>query len=181
MKRIQLYPAKIYGGNGVDGLTCMTDEEFSIFSSIFNELFDKFHFDVEYSRVSARLSYCGSLRRDYAIIGPDGCLYKCEHQIGKGSERIGDVNYGFYRNNADMKFLCMPYAEECKDCNLLPYCFGGCPSDRICDHKRFDCDVFREKMVQWVFYQTIIFQSLDFFLRIVYNTLRDFYLSAFLL
>lgn len=150
MDRIQMYPAKIYGCENVKGLTCLTDEEFDEFNRTFCDKFKAYNFDVEYSRVSARLSYCGSLRRDYAIIGPDGYLYRCEHQIGKESEIIGDVKYGFYRNEADMKFLNMPYPEECKKCDLLPYCFGGCPSDRICEKKKFDCDAFRKKFLSWV-------------------------------
>ena len=90
------------------------------------------------------------MRRDYAIIGPRGELYRCEHQIGQPDEVIGDVRYGFYRNEADMKFLNMPYPQECRNCNLLPYCCGGCPSDRICAHKQFDCDAFRKKFDAWV-------------------------------
>ena len=150
MDKVQMYPAKIYGCEGYDTLTCLTDEEFDVFNRVFCEKFKEYDFDVEYSRVSARLSYCGSLRKDYAIIGPDGYLYRCEHQIGKESEIIGDVKYGFYRNEADMKFLNMPYPDECKECNLLPYCFGGCPSDRICEKKKFDCDAFRKKFMSWV-------------------------------
>lgn len=150
MDKVQLYPAKIYGCEGVCNLTCLSDDEFVEFSNLFSETFKEFDFDVEYSRVSARLAYCGSLRRDYAIIGSDGYLYRCEHQIGKESEIIGDVKYGFYRNEADMKFINMPYPDECKKCNLLPYCFGGCPSDRICAHKVFDCFAFRKKFMNWL-------------------------------
>lgn len=150
MGRVQLYPAKIHSCEGIDNLTCLTDDEFYAFNEAFTNRFSQFGFDVEYSRVSARLAYCGSLRRDYAIIGPEGYLYRCEHQIGKSSEIIGDVKYGFYRNNADMKFLNLPYSEECRSCNLLPYCFGGCPSDRICKKKEFDCDAFRKKFNFWL-------------------------------
>ncbi len=150
MKRVQMYPARIYGCETVEGITGLSDSEFSEFSRIFTEKFKEYEFDVEYARVSARLAYCGSMRRDYAIIGPDGYLYRCEHQIGKESEIIGDLKYGFYRNEADMKFLNIPYAQECRNCNLLPYCFGGCPSDRICEHAKFDCDAFREKFLTWV-------------------------------
>lgn len=150
MDRIQMYPAKIYGCEGYESLTCLSDDEFNEFNREFCDKFRKYNFDVEYSRVSARLAYCGSLRKDYAIIGPDGYLYRCEHQIGKESEIIGDVRYGFYRNEADMKFLNIPYADECRKCNLLPYCFGGCPSDRVCEKKAFDCDAFRKKFNDWV-------------------------------
>lgn len=150
MERVQIYPAKIYGCEIVPGITCLTDEEFAVFNNEFTSVFHQYNFDVEYSRVSARLAYCGSMRRDYAIIGPDGFLYRCEHQIGNESERIGDVCFGFYRNEADMKFLNMPYPAECRECNLLPYCFGGCPSDRICAKKAFDCDAFRNKFINWV-------------------------------
>lgn len=150
MGKIQLYPARIYGCEGVEGLTCLTDEEFNQFNQKFVEKFRQYNFDVEYSRVSARLAYCGSMRRDYAIIGSDGYLYRCEHQIGKESERIGDVKYGFYRNEADMKFLTMPYPDKCRSCSLLPYCYGGCPSDRICAKKEFDCEAFKNKFSAWV-------------------------------
>ena len=150
MGRIQMYPARIYDCEGIDGLTGLSPEEFDAFNQVFCERFSEFDFDVEYSRVSERLAYCGSMRRDYAIIGPRGELYRCEHQIGQPDEVIGDVRYGFYRNEADMKFLNMPYPQECRNCNLLPYCCGGCPSDRICAHKQFDCDAFRKKFDAWV-------------------------------
>ena len=150
MGKVQMYPARIYDCDNVEGITCLTPDEFDSYNRIFCQRFKEFDFDVEYSRVSERLAYCGSLRRDYAIIGPNGDLYRCEHQIGKKEEVIGHVKYGFYRNEADMKFLNMPYPQECRTCNLLPYCYGGCPADRICKHKAFDCDAFRKKFMDWV-------------------------------
>lgn len=60
-------------------------------------------------------------------IAPNGDIYKCHRVLGRKEYASGNVIDGIKKNDA-YKFFCntdMTY-EECKDCNVLPICQGGC-------------------------------------------------------
>ena len=68
------------------------------------------------------------------VIAPDGSMYKCWHDISKPDMSIGNI-----RDLADVTdknimiqvkyMLSNPFKiDECKNCNVLPLCMGGCPT-----------------------------------------------------
>ena len=60
-------------------------------------------------------------------VAPNGDLYKCHRVLGREEYSSGNVVDGIKNNNA-YKFFCnteMTY-DECKECNVLPICQGGC-------------------------------------------------------
>ena len=72
---------------------------------------------------------CGAVALNNFIIDPSGDLYKCWDEIGRETEKIGDVENGLLNNgNLEKWLLYDPFkASECRDCSVLPVCLGGCP------------------------------------------------------
>lgn len=90
---------------------------------------------------------CGSMRKDFCAIGPDGNFYRCEHEIGKLTEVIGDVRHGFYRNDADLKLLNYKLESKCASCAVLPFCAGGCPIQSVIYGNSIDCETMTDRVI----------------------------------
>jgi uncharacterized protein len=63
--------------------------------------------------------------KDSFVVNHDGSIYKCPGFIGKEGFEAGDIargvsDFGASHNLENWK------TEECKDCQYLPFCFGGC-------------------------------------------------------
>jgi len=68
----------------------------------------------------------------YAIC-PEGYLYKCMEHLGVPEEAIGSLTDGKLSiHKLAEKMLGNDFldSEECRNCNILPICGGGCPVDR---------------------------------------------------
>lgn len=125
----------------------MGDMEFEEFRERFVEEIHGYTQYRESLKLIRRLSFCATVRKDYCVIGPDKKLYRCEHEIGKENGIIGDIYNGFYRNQNDLQYLEMQFEDECKTCNMLPLCAGGCPTFRIIYGKKLNCDAVKKKMM----------------------------------
>ncbi|NFI52275.1 SPASM domain-containing protein [Clostridium botulinum] len=78
----------------------------------------------------ANLGICGAVTRNSYVVAPTGDLYKCWDEIGRSEYKIGSLKDGYTVNNRLSKWLLYnPLNEhsECRDCSVLPICFGGCP------------------------------------------------------
>lgn len=60
-------------------------------------------------------------------VGPDGGIYKCHRVLGRKEYESGNIKNGIVENDA-YHFFCSTdeVYDECKDCNVLPVCQGGC-------------------------------------------------------
>lgn len=60
-------------------------------------------------------------------IGPEGEIYKCHRVLGRKEYESGNINDGLIENDA-YNFFCNvdETYDECKNCNVLPICQGGC-------------------------------------------------------
>ncbi len=81
--------------------------------------------------------WCGQFSMSSLCIGPEGEIYKCEHDFGVKDRIIGNVVDGIFYNEHLISFLEQPYPVECRNCSIFPVCLGGCPSARFLskDHK----------------------------------------------
>ncbi len=88
------------------------------------------------SLLMTRYNYeCIARQRNSFLIGPLGGIYKCWTDLGNPGMCLGNVKE---LSNISMDLLAEymvgadPFEDaKCKDCNLLPFCGGGCPHSRI--------------------------------------------------
>ncbi len=59
------------------------------------------------------------------VVNVDGVIYKCPSLIGKKGYDIGNVKDGV-SDYSDSHKLGIYKNDECKECEYLPLCFGGC-------------------------------------------------------
>ena len=83
---------------------------------------------------------CMYRRTNQPAIDPEGNIYHCLEHLGNPCFRVGNICDGTmsFSRIADMAFMGNPFDdEECRHCNVLPVCGGGCPQDiqRCADHK----------------------------------------------
>lgn len=91
---------------------------------------------------------CGMTTKNRITIDSDGCLYKCHRLSGKKQYACGTVFDGIDKNNEIYMFFRKTTIEDedCKKCNILPICQGGCKSQRILYGNKQKCH--RIKQIQ---------------------------------
>lgn len=68
------------------------------------------------------------------VIGPMGELYKCWNDVGNRDMVYGYLDGSITNEKVLLRYLASSDAfedETCKECILLPICYGGCPFSRI--------------------------------------------------
>lgn len=83
---------------------------------------------------------CPSLGINTYVIDPEGYIYKCWNDVGIKEENIGDVFNDVTLNKKNIEWLTFDLSEECKSCNILPICQGGCPYIRMYNGNKPQCD-----------------------------------------
>lgn len=78
-----------------------------------------------------RKAFCGLLKLNNEVIGPEGEIYKCEHHVGQADKVVGNIKYGLNYNDFLMKFIENKPQSQCKDCKIFPICLGGCPAQKL--------------------------------------------------
>lgn len=92
------------------------------------------------NRIKPNLLACGALSPSTFVIEPDGTIQKCWNSVGDKSEMVGHLIKNDFELNLTTKNKSKWHAwskfesEECKDCNVLPLCMGGCPYYTIEDN-----------------------------------------------
>lgn len=109
--------------------------------------FEQYLFSHDPGRLSRKIELrcphlkCGLIRKQNAVIGPEGELYRCEHMLGRKEEIIGTCRDGLYYNCADWKFDTFVRPDKCRDCVIFPICLSECPNDLIENKtQRIDCE-----------------------------------------
>ncbi|UYP01303.1 SPASM domain-containing protein [Oceanotoga sp. DSM 15011] len=87
------------------------------------------------------ISMCGAVRINSYVIDPLGDLYKCWNHIGRKEFCVGNIGNKINFNSLHIRYLnYTPFErKECKECNVLPLCMGGCPDKYLRDTKRINC------------------------------------------
>ena len=120
--KIRLVRVKNYVNGNFDK-KCFKTCEFSILKSEFTKklrLIDQNHINNE--EEFERVRPCGFMRFNSGAIDPQGNLYKCEHLLGRPSERQGDVVNGWYYNDSYMNNSAGIKDERCEKCPFYPRC-----------------------------------------------------------
>lgn len=109
--------------------TCLTDEQ----------LYQKEKKAIEEHSYPALMGKLPSLslpcmyrKTNQPAIDPEGNIYHCLEHLGVPSYSVGNVCSGkmSFAKISGMAFMGDPFDdEECRKCNVLPVCGGGCPQD----------------------------------------------------
>jgi len=78
--------------------------------------------------------FCMAQYLNAFLIDPYGDIYRCNHHIGNREKSMGNVRQGidYEHPNFHRMFAFSPFDDDvCRDCNILPLCMGGCPSQRV--------------------------------------------------
>ncbi|MBI4847333.1 MAG: geopeptide radical SAM maturase [Nitrospirae bacterium] len=78
-----------------------------------------------YNSLKVTPSPCQMDITDFYVVNNDGGIYKCQSFIGRKNFEIGNLRDGVADYKASLK-LGIWKNGECKDCEYLPLCFGGC-------------------------------------------------------
>lgn len=102
----------------------MKEEEFTEYNSRFLRKNKNFSNISEFNP-----NICGAVTNNSFVIDPNGNLYKCWDEIGRKKGCIGNVTDGIELNNTVIYYGAYNPVEDnqCRKCNLLPICMGGCP------------------------------------------------------
>lgn len=94
---------------------------------------------------------CRATTRHSMVIGPDGLLYKCPHDVGLAERSYGSVETGTPTNLANLvpwlMYDWLQY-ERCAECPVLPGCGGGCPHLQRFQPEQFDAMRYCESFLQ---------------------------------
>lgn len=103
---------------------------------------------------------CGMTTKNRISIDADGTLYKCHRLSGKKEFACGTVFDGISEDNKIYKFFRNTTItdEQCKKCNILPICQGGCKSQRILYGDKQKCHRIRQIQSELVnlYYKEIV-------------------------
>lgn len=78
-------------------------------------------------------SACGYGRDDFICISPDGNLYACPRMAGIEKYKIGNIKKGVRILRPRISLL----KKECRECEFLGICVGGCDANTIITKKHF--------------------------------------------
>jgi radical SAM additional 4Fe4S-binding domain len=111
--------------------------------------YQKILFDRGYN-VSSRYPFYPSIKSNYCcadhigafVIDAEGYMYKCWNDVGNVDRAVGnvtkikdEVNEKMFARNMEYMMWSPFDHEECKECNVLPICMGGCPYKGLMNKK----------------------------------------------
>jgi len=124
---------------------CMVTQEFSSWMVEAYKIAMELGFRVTIYPAT-QIGTCGAVNKSSAVIEPDGYVQNCWNTVGYKSLRTGELTKdGIVYNSKYVKWLgWTPFREECRDCNVLPLCMGGCPfrnlyADELVDASKNTC------------------------------------------
>lgn len=94
--------------------------------------------------------WCNQYTFNSFCVGPQGELYKCEHDFGCKERVIGNLVNGLYFNEYLEKYMNQPIANCCKECKIFPICLGGCPNSKFHSNENHSCEFTLNNVVRHV-------------------------------
>jgi uncharacterized protein len=116
--------------------SCLSIEEYADNDLKFQRLFHERGFNVDnypfYPGIKG--NYCCADSQNAFVLDPEGYMYKCWNDVGDANKAVGDIkkikqvpDQKKLMHNIDYLFWSPFEFEQCRACNLLPICMGGCP------------------------------------------------------
>jgi uncharacterized protein len=116
---------------------CFSEEEFSrSMVTLYRTLFERGVRAIDYPRVYGGV-FCGAISERSFVVSPPGDLFKCWEELSFDAENstgsvFDDRQTDQQKKNADTYRTWDPFTlPECKECDILPICMGGCPLHAI--------------------------------------------------
>ena len=116
---------------------CFGQEEFSKWQvKLYQTLIDRGIYHVDYPEVSGGIT-CGAVSNNSFVISPTGHIFKCWEELSLDPEKaVGSIFSSEMtdgqRANQDKFRIWNPFKlSECRKCDILPICMGGCPIHSI--------------------------------------------------
>ena len=111
---------------------CYETVDFSPVELEYYKLFSEAGFAID-KLPSPIVTFCYAQMANSFLVDSDGDLYRCFNYAGDKSKSMGNI-----RNPLDYQhpeftklFQFDPFEDtECRQCNILPLCMGGCPAKR---------------------------------------------------
>lgn len=131
----------------VEDNDCLDCKEWALKIVEYRKLLYKYGvLDLKYPYILRKnMSHCSADDTNSFVVDPEGYLYKCPSDLGYLPKSIGNIinfeNKKIQCNNEVYTnyILWSPFDhQECLDCNVLPFCVGGCPKIGLLN-KRPDC------------------------------------------
>ena len=92
-------------------------------------------------------------------INADGTIYNCIRLVGREKYKIGSVFEGITKLDdvLEKQFECHNPSSQCKDCNILPICLGGCVARKILWGNGHECHKIKQvqKELIEIYYQEL--------------------------
>lgn len=115
---------------------CLTKEDYALKFANFEKILLKKGFNKNYypNYPRTKSNNCTADSITSKVIAPDGSMYKCWHDMSKPNMSIGNIkdlmNLSDQNIMTQVKYmLSNPFkVDECRECNVLPLCMGGCPT-----------------------------------------------------
>jgi uncharacterized protein len=116
--------------------SCLSVEEYADHDLKFQRLFHErgFYVDCYPFYPGIKGNYCCADAQSSFVLDPEGYMYKCWNDVGNISEAVGNIRPGnrvanekMMMNNIEYLFWSPFDFEQCRECNILPICMGGCP------------------------------------------------------
>lgn len=136
--------------NNCTQLNCFSTNEYIDFAL---NLYKKSAIKIIDFYPSNTFTECFARHYNSYLIGPDGRLYKCWHDLGDNEKSIGNImDIELLNNDLLAKFLIGtdPFQDKkCRDCQFMMVCGGGCPNERFINKyeggKIDTCSIFKHK------------------------------------
>lgn len=98
-------------------------------------------------------------KRKMLTINADGTIYNCIRLVGREKYKIGSVFEGITKLDdvLEKQFECHNPSSQCKDCNILPICLGGCVARKILWGNGHECHKIKQvqKELIEIYYQEL--------------------------
>jgi uncharacterized protein len=79
-------------------------------------------------------NYCVAQAISGFVMDHEGYLYQCFNYVGDKKHAVGNIKdkINYFNKNFLHLFKFDPFMRsDCRECNILPICMGGCPARRL--------------------------------------------------
>jgi len=150
---VYVYPGFVNNYNGDNCSYCFNSNDEGQFLV---ELFRKHGINTLSTFPRLTMGGCTMTKRNAYVVGPEGELYKCWHNLGDNNEIVGSIsslsNWNTSLIAEGMVGASYLEDESCKTCMLVPICDGGCPKLRMLNNRdKVDittCSYFKKHIKQ---------------------------------
>lgn len=110
--------------------------------------------------IMPKCASCGITPHKRIIVDADGTLYKCHRLSGRKEWSTGNVVDGVDKDCYSYRYFSSPFVDDdnCKKCNILPLCHGGCRANNIIyghKHRCHDAKQVQSEMVK-LYYEELM-------------------------